>query len=348
MDVGGENADKTIEDFIVDSYEAGGQTWTPRFREMFISFRGYDPLFWLPSLGNCEIRKSGNSSLDWIPSIGELVVESQDLTERFRYDFYKTIEDLVLEENIAALTQLTHQYPNVKFELQPYNAPYNFIRGGRKVDAVSGEFWHSNSVYGWWTLRLAASVANITNTPIVHAEAFTASPSNGNWDILPEDMKAEADSAFSLGINAFQLHVMPHQPWDNSIKPGIVSQSWGTQVNRHNSWWEKSKAWNLYLTRTQNMLRQGSEVSDIAYIYPSFVKGMINEDGYKCDAMDEEFVLKHVYADEQGIVLDNGRRYQLLVLTEKDAMSLDLMKKIESLVKSGERITGMRPSNFPS
>ena len=348
LDINGSNINKTINAVILDSYEAGGQTWTSRFREMFISKRGYDPLFWLPTLGMGDIRKHGNSSLDWIPPIGELLVENQDLTERFRYDFYNTIEDLVIEENIAALTQLTHQYPNVKFELQPYNAPYNFIRGGRRADTVSGEFWHNNSAYGWWTLSLAASVANITNTPIVHAEAFTASPSNGNWDVLPEDLKAEADSAFSLGVNSFQIHVMPHQPWDNSVKPGMISQSWGTQLNRHNSWWDKSGAWNLYLTRVQSMLRQGCEVSDIAYVYPSFQRGITDEDGYNSDAMDEEFIIKHVDADEEGIVLDNGRRYKLLVLTDKDAMSLDLMKKIALLVEKGACIMGIRPIKSPS
>lgn len=343
LDIAGDKAGRTVEAVVLDSYEAGGQTWTPRFREKFIEKRGYDPLYWLPTFGKGEIRGSKNSSLDWIPPVGELIVENRDLTERFRYDFYKTIEELVLEENIAALTELSHRYPDVKFELQPYNAPYNFVRGGRMADRVSGEFWHGNSSYGWWTLRLAASVAHITKNPIVYAEAFTASPSAGNWDILPEDMKAEADLAFSLGVNAFQLHVMPHQPWDDSVFPGMVSQSWGTQLNRHNSWWTQSKAWNEYLTRVQGMLRQGEAVVDVAYLYPTFQKTIPVADGYNCDAMDETFVQEHVYADAEGLVLDNGRRYKLLVLPDNEAMSLSLVKKIAAWVKDGACIVGPRP-----
>ena len=343
LDIAGDKAGRTVEAVVLDSYEAGGQTWTPLFREKFIEKRGYDPLYWLPTFGKGEIRGSKNSSLDWIPPVGELIVENRDLTERFRYDFYKTIEELVLEENIAALTELSHRYPDVKFELQPYNAPYNFVRGGRMADRVSGEFWHGNSSYGWWTLRLAASVAHITKNPIVYAEAFTASPSAGNWDILPEDMKAEADLAFSLGVNAFQLHVMPHQPWDDSVFPGMVSQSWGTQLNRHNSWWTQSKAWNEYLTRVQGMLRQGEAVADVAYLYPTFQKTIPVADGYNCDAMDETFVQEHVYADAEGLVLDNGRRYKLLVLPDNEAMSLSLVKKIAALVKDGACIVGPRP-----
>lgn len=343
LDIAGDKAGRTVEAVVLDSYEAGGQTWTPLFREKFIEKRGYDPLYWLPTFGKGEIRGSKNSSLDWIPPVGELIVENRDLTERFRYDFYKTIEELVLEENIAALTELSHRYPDVKFELQPYNAPYNFVRGGRMADRVSGEFWHGNSSYGWWTLRLAASVAHITKNPIVYAEAFTASPSAENWDILPEDMKAEADLAFSLGVNAFQLHVMPHQPWDDSVFPGMVSQSWGTQLNRHNSWWTQSKAWNEYLTRVQGMLRQGEAVADVAYLYPTFQKTIPVADGYNCDAMDETFVQEHVYADAEGLVLDNGRRYKLLVLPDNEAMSLSLVKKIAALVKDGACIVGPRP-----
>ena len=343
----GENKD-AIKAVFLDSYEAGAQTWTHNFREKFIEKRGYDPLLWLPTFGEGDIRGSRNSSLDWIHPIGKIIIENKDLTQRFRYDFMQTIEDLVLEENISAISNLTHRYPNIKFDLQPYNAPYDFVRGGKLADYVSGEFWHGNFSYGWWTLPLAASVSHIKREPIVIAEAYTASPSQGNWNIMPEDMKAEADLAFSMGVNSFQLHVMPHQPWDDSIFPGMVSQSWGTQINRHNSWWKQSVAWNNYLTRVQSMLRQGEAVVDIAYLYPSFEKALVSAEGYKCDAIDEQTVLESMSADEDGLFLENGRRYKVLVLPDSDKMTLNMLKKISALVENGAHVIGPCPKTSPT
>lgn len=339
---------EAIKAVFLDSYEAGAQTWTHKFREKFIEKRGYDPLLWLPTFGDGDIRGSRNSSLGWIPPVGEIIIGNEDLTQRFRYDFMQTIEDLVLEENISAISDLTHRYPNIKFELQPYNAPYDLIRGGKLADIVSGEFWHGNSNYGWWTLPLAASVSHIKREAIVISEAYTASPTQGNWNVLPEDMKAEADLAFSMGVNSLQLHVMPHQPWNDSIFPSMVSQSWGTQINRHNSWWKQSVAWNNYLTCVQSMLRQGETVVDIAYLYPSFGKTLVNVDGYKCDAIDEHTVLESMSADENGLSLDNGRRYKILVLPDTDKMTLKMLKKISNLVENGAHIIGPRPKTSPT
>ncbi|MCF0239668.1 MAG: hypothetical protein HUJ62_04390, partial [Streptococcus gallolyticus] len=342
------NQINAIKSVVLDSYEAGAQTWTSGFREKFIDKRGYDPLFWLPCFGKGETRKSGNSSSDWIEPMGSLVVESEDLSARFRSDYLQTIEDLVLEGNILALSSLTKNHTGIKFCLQPYNAPYNFVSGGMIADYVSGEFWHNKSDYGWWTLPLAASVAHLAGTPVVSAEAFTATPLSANWDILPEDMKAEADLAFSKGVNSFQMHVMPHQPWSDEIFPGMISQSWGVQLNRHNPIWKKTVDWIGYITRVQSMLREGNSVEDVVCLYPSFQKGLLQLNGYKCDAIDEKTLLNSMSADETGLVLETGRRYKLLVLPESKSMKPEVLKRIADLVSRGACVLGLPPSHSPS
>lgn len=47
---------------LIDSYEAGSQSWTPRFREEFISRKGYDPVPWLLSLGEPVTHDRKNSA----------------------------------------------------------------------------------------------------------------------------------------------------------------------------------------------------------------------------------------------------------------------------------------------
>ncbi len=41
---------KALNNVLIDSYEVGGQNWTPQFRSEFQKRRGYDPLLYLPTL----------------------------------------------------------------------------------------------------------------------------------------------------------------------------------------------------------------------------------------------------------------------------------------------------------
>jgi len=339
---------KTIPSVFMDSYEAGAQTWTPKFREKFIEKRGYDPLPWLVTFGENELRKSGFSGLSWIPGTGKIVVESVEKTNRFRADLVQTIEDLFIEENCAAHTNLIHQYPNLKFELQPYNSTYNFIAGGRKADYVGCEFWHSNKVYGWWSIGLAASASHIMGQPVVPAEAFTAEPSRAKWNMTPIDLKAEGDLAFAKGANAFEVHVMAHQPWDDNVKPGMVSNPWGVHLTRHNTWWNQCKPWVSYLTRSQYLLRQGTFVGDICYLYPRWQKVFTTPDGYRGDAIDENSIIELMSVENGDLVLPSGMRYKALVLTPTSQMTPALAEKIKQLVADGAVIIGRKPESSPS
>ena len=61
---------------INDSWEAGSQNWTDNMIAQFKKLRGYDPLPWMPVL-------TGR------------VVESAEASDRFLWDFRKTIADLI-------------------------------------------------------------------------------------------------------------------------------------------------------------------------------------------------------------------------------------------------------------
>ncbi len=339
---------KTIPSVFMDSYEAGAQTWTPKFREKFINKRGYDPLPWLVTFGENELRKSGNSGLPWIPTTGKIVIESIEKTNRFRADLVQTIEDLYLEENCTAQTKLVHQFPNLKFELQPYNSTYNFIAGGRKADYVGCEFWHSNKVYGWWTIGLAASASHIKGQQVVPVEAFTTEPSRAKWNFTPIDLKAEGDLAFAKGANSFEVHVMAHQPWADNVKPGMVSNPWGVHLTRHNTWWNQCKPWVSYLTRSQYLLRQGTFVGDICYLYPRWQKGFTTPEGYRGDAIDENSIIELMSVENGELVLPSGMHYKALVLTPNSQMTPVLAEKIKQLVADGAVVIGPKPESSPS
>ena len=69
---------------INDSWEAGSQNWTDDMIAQFKKRRGYDPLPWMPVL------------------TGQ-VVESAEASDRFLWDFRKTIGDLIADEHYGQL-----------------------------------------------------------------------------------------------------------------------------------------------------------------------------------------------------------------------------------------------------
>ena len=59
------------------------------------------------------------------------------------------------------------------------------------------------------------------------------------------------------------LHVYIHQPWEDR-RPGV--NAWfGTEFNRHNTWFDERPTWIDYLRRCCFLLQQGTRVADVAY-----------------------------------------------------------------------------------
>ena len=82
---------KVLVDCLIDSYETGGQNWTPHMAEEFIKHRGYDPTPFLPVL-------TGR------------VVDSPEISERFLWDWRRTIADLFAENYYDYFAELCHKH----------------------------------------------------------------------------------------------------------------------------------------------------------------------------------------------------------------------------------------------
>src|SRR5262249_20081244 len=80
-------AGRTLNNALIDSYEVGSQNWTPKFREEFRRRRGYDPLPFLPVV-------AGN------------IVDSREVSERFLWDFRRTIADLFADNYYGYFAEL--------------------------------------------------------------------------------------------------------------------------------------------------------------------------------------------------------------------------------------------------
>jgi hypothetical protein len=337
-------------ELFYDSWEAENQNWSPGFREAFRQRRGYDPLPWL------------------IMCTGQLV-GSETLSRRFDRDWRTTIEELINTEHFAELSRLARASGCTAFRGQPYNGPLNFMTTGALFDVPEGEFWHANPDYGWWSLRMIASVAHVTGKPIASAEALTASPATIRFDVDPFATKAETDLAFAHGINQLAIPHQAHNPWPR-VSPGPVAGPYGMLLARGQSWAELAGSWVDYLARCCFLLRQGTFAADIVTLFRPGQRGFSPPAGYAGDLCPEELIISSMTCDNGDLVLPGGMRYRLLELVDTtkplgvslspsgmeprmagralpQSMSLPLLRKVRDLVRAGATVVGPRPVMTP-
>ena len=197
--------------------------------------------------------------------------------------------------------------------------------------------------------RAASSCANTYGKRLVSAEAFTGGPA---FQSTPGSLKARGDWAFIQGINHFVLHVYIHQPWEDR-RPGV--DAWfGTEFNRHNTWFESSRGWIDYLRRSSWLLQQGHRVADVAYFIGEDAPKMTGTKnpelprGFDYDFINAEVIEKHLKVVDGSLVASDGPAYKVLVLPDQATMRPEVLRRIKDLVQSGATVYGRAPVKSPS
>ncbi|MCP4313431.1 MAG: hypothetical protein GY790_19410 [Bacteroidetes bacterium] len=314
----------------LDSYEAGLHHWTPRMRQEFKKLRGYDPTPYLLAL------------------TGRLI-EDPATTERFLWDFRRTISDLFTENYYGYYADLCHEN-GLHFLNEPYTSCFEGLQVAAKVDFPTAEFW-ADGGYSF-SLRLAASLAHIHGRRYAGAEAFTGAPHLARWENHPGSLKEVGDWAWTQGINRLILHSYPHQPWTD-VAPGMTMGQYGCHFDRNNTWWEPGRAWVQYLHRSQYLLQEGENVADVlCYAGDAAPIGGVNrpdikDSGYDYDACGTD-ILAELKVEQGDVVLPSGKRYRLLVLQDTEFMRPHFAQKIKELVLEGASVLGPKPKYTPS
>jgi hypothetical protein len=325
---------QSLKTVVIDSYEVGPQNWTNDFRDLFFERYGYDPILWMPVF-------TGK------------IVESVDKSNRFLWDVRRLTADLIANVYVNRLRELCNHH-GLDLWLENYGHwgfPAEFLQYGGQADKVSGEFWYENTLWDLGPLecRAASSAAHIYGKKQVFAEAFTA---GFNFKQFPAIMKPRGDQMFCEGINHMVQHVYIHQPWEDRI-PGVIAW-FGMSYQRHNTWFEQSRAWNDYLSRCHLMLQQGLPVTDICYFIGEDapkMTGILKPDlpaGYDYDFVNRDVVMTRMTVQDGRLMLPDGKSYELMVLPPLKTMRPELLKKIKELLKNGARIYGPPPIKSPS
>ena len=320
-------AGKAFNGVVIDSYEVALQNWTPKFRGEFQKRRGYDCVRFLPAL-------TGR------------VVDSPEITERFLWDFRRTIADLFAENYSAVFAELAHKN-NLLYSVEPYGqCPTDDLQYGSYADIPMSEGYPG-------TAKLAAALGHVYGRKVVGAETFTAAPEQGKWLTDPYALKTLGDLFWCCGVNRFIFHRYAHQPWTSPTRfPGMTMGQWGTHLDRTITWWEQSRAWLTYIARSQYMLQSGRFCGDVL----SFVgEDAPNEGisrppaiGYSHDTISADGLLKLAGIKDGRIVLPSGMSYRVLALPDSRTMTPVLLRKLKQLAEAGATIVGRKPERSPS
>jgi hypothetical protein len=310
----GPHLGKSFKHFLIDSYEAGPQNWTPGFRAEFQKRKGYDPLPWL---------LTANSR-----TIGD-----KDLSSRFQWDFNDVIRTLYYENGwLTGAEKIKSVGAQLQFEA--YGGTFGTVEGSALADIPMGEFWTGGGGGISGTVVAAARAAGRT---IVGAEAFTGSPTLSKWSETPAFLKRSADGALASGANRMILHHWVHQPFDDRYKPGMGMGWWGTHFNRHQTWAKDGTAFFQYLGRAQAMLQSGETPSDFVSVGKSQGSDIISWREFRTG----------LKVSDGRIILSSGRGYPFLGIPHDGLLSPADVQKIGSLLEQGAVIVCAKPSGAP-
>lgn len=319
-----------------DSWESNLHTWSSWFQKEFEKRRGYSMTPWLPVLVTGRI----------VGTAGE--------SERFLWDVRRTMGDLIADNFYGEMLRLCHE-SGVLFQSEAAGRQmfmYDPLNYAAKTDIYMGEFWMPDAVRV--DCKVAASAAHIYDRPIAGAESFTSG--NGGFRDAPFDFKVLGDYAFATGVNRFVIHRYCMQPFIG-IEPGMTFGPWGINFDRSNTWWENGgKAWVDYLTRCQALLQSGKFVADVIYYIGDDAPNSLGhrEDiwspvpsGYDFDGCNLEILQRLTVAENGDLVLPHGMRYRVLLLPNREHMTLPAIEAVERLVNAGATAIGPKPLRTP-
>jgi hypothetical protein len=328
---------KSLRYVVMDSWEAGMQNWTDEMIGEFRRRRGYDPTPYLPAMTG-------------------YVVGSAEISDRFLWDFRRTLADMWADYHYGTMTRMLAERglgtyaeaAGVSLEI-----PEDTLLNKKQVTIPMAEFWvrdlHPRLMY-LQDVRGAASASHVYGKPLTAAESFTG----GGYE-APFTLKKVADYWLSQGINRMVFHTSAHQPLDT--KPGNTMV--GTHINRNITWAEQAGPLVTYFSRQLFMLQQGQFVADLAYLLnegapstpPIWGAGTTPQppNGHDFDFINADVLLNLATVDDAGrIALPSGMRYRVLVLPETRQMRPELIRKLRTLVEGGATIVGPRPDTSPS
>jgi hypothetical protein len=332
----------SVQSLLTDSWEAGVQNWTPTLLAQFKARRGYDPLPYLPVLAGRVVADAATS-------------------ERFLWDFHRTLEEALADNHYGVIAQVLHEH-GMRYYTEAQGDTPRAIGDGMAIksraDIPTAEYWYRAFATApgqpslQADLREAASAAHIYGKPIAAAESLTVAAGTDPWAFSPAMLKPVADEIFASGINRILLHESHHQPLLHEA-PGLTLGFFGQFFNRNDTWAEDAAPWIDYLARTSYLLQQGNFAADVLYFYGEernlteiYLDRFDLEvpEGYGFDYLNAEALLSLTSQRDGTVRAPSGLRYRIVYVPPYvRRYSLPTLRKLRELVASGAVVVASRP-----
>ncbi|MBQ8577814.1 MAG: hypothetical protein IJ449_07610 [Clostridia bacterium] len=233
-----------IRSIFCDSIEVEGHNWSGVLLDEFEKRRGYDLK----------------------PYIYALWGDMGDITPHIRYDYYKTMSELTVENFFDNLTEFSHSH-GAQCRIQAHGTWGDILRVYAAADIPEGETFGDHRTLEVNTIhrRLAASAGHLYGKNIISNETFTWLKRPRFTETL-EEMKAAVDAVFLDGMNMIVNHGYAYSP-EKAGKRGWPFYA-STHINHTVPWWPLYKNLSEYIHRTSALLRWGHNVAEVAVYLP--------------------------------------------------------------------------------
>ena len=328
---------------LTDSIEVGEANWTPKMLEQFQRLRGYDALPWLPALTGT-------------------LVGSRAETDRFLYDYRRTLADLLASEHYGTVATVAHEndllvYGEALEDHRPMLGDDMAMR--RHADVPMAALWTFGRNEGprqtlMADMKGAASVAHLYGQNLVAAESMTAAMAP--WAFAPKDLKRFIDLEFASGVNRPVIHTSVHVPVDDK-QPGLSLFIFGQYFNRNESWAEMARPWVDYIARSSLLLQWGRNVADVAYFHgeEAPLTGLYGDTpvadapvANAYDFLNFDALTGALRNDGAEVVSQGGARYRAIYLGGTSRMmTFAALSKLATLVEGGATVIGPAPQADP-
>lgn len=183
-----------------------------------------------------------------------------------RYDYRKLVADFILNEFYIPFTEEAHSLGAFS-RVQCHGSPTDLIASYSVADVPETEAILYEPAFS----VIPASAAALSSKQIVSSESFTClygwkawrGPSPFEKKEQAADMKLVADALFANGVNLIVWHGMPYNP------KGGNNEFYATvHVGPDSYFADEIPAFNNYMAKVSNAMKQGRTYSDAAVYFP--------------------------------------------------------------------------------
>ncbi len=310
--------------------------WTDDFMLKFRKIKGYDLADKLPLIIFNDPGKSEKLRYDYFDVVRELYVKA----------WFKQYADWCAAHQIFATGHTAEKLLHYKREADYFNT-----MGQLQVPGTDNEEYRYGypRMIDWYNPKQISSIAHLYNRKRVMAESM----GGGGYTIPLEEYRYGFSMLGVYGINMFIPHLFHY-----TVDSPETQSDWPPSWFFTNPYWKYFKPLADFASRVSFMNSQGRAVCDVAILFPltdlweNGYPEKIDDSFYKL--VQQELLDHHIDYDvidptslagskiEGKELVAGAGHYRILVLPAIHSIRRDVMKQIESFVKKGGIVIGLK------